>query len=119
MKVPIWINIGFQQRDRQDSQNLNNDTFCRLSVTKAQCIISKEKHPDSAILLNYDKDDYIQSYSPIKEAFRALSKNDILQQSISDDDFRFSNVRADDNGYILFIFHIRYQQNSQFPKQLK
>ena len=27
MNVPIWIIIGIQQRDRQDSQNLNNDTF--------------------------------------------------------------------------------------------
>ena len=27
MNVPIWIIVGFQQRDRQDSQNLNNDTF--------------------------------------------------------------------------------------------
>ena len=25
MNVPIWIIIGFQQQDRQDSQNLNND----------------------------------------------------------------------------------------------
>ena len=39
MNVPIWIIIGFQQRDRQDSQNLNNDTFCRLPVVSAQCII--------------------------------------------------------------------------------
>ena len=29
MNVPIWIIIGFQQQDRQDSQNLNNDTCCR------------------------------------------------------------------------------------------
>ena len=36
MNVPIWIAIGFQQRDRQDSQNLNNDIFCRLPVTSAQ-----------------------------------------------------------------------------------
>ena len=28
MDVPIWIVIGFQQQDRQHSQNLNNDTFC-------------------------------------------------------------------------------------------
>ena len=28
MNVPIWIIIGFQQQDRQHSQNLNNDTFC-------------------------------------------------------------------------------------------
>ena len=30
MNNPIWIIIGFQQRDRQDSQNLSIDSFCRL-----------------------------------------------------------------------------------------
>ena len=39
MSFPIWIFIGFQQQDRQNSQNLNNDTFCRLPVVSAQCII--------------------------------------------------------------------------------
>ena len=42
MKVPIWIIVGFQQRDRQDSQNLNKDTFCRLPVVSAQCIVWTE-----------------------------------------------------------------------------
>ena len=27
INVPIWVFAGFQQMDRQDSQNLNNDTF--------------------------------------------------------------------------------------------
>ena len=79
MKVPIWTIIGFQQQDRQDSQNLNNDTFCRLPVVSAQCIIGTEKYPDTGILLNYDDDDYSQGYHQIKEAFRALTKDDILQ----------------------------------------
>ena len=35
----MWIIIGFPQRGRQDSQNLNNGSFCRLPVTSAQCII--------------------------------------------------------------------------------
>ena len=43
MNVPIWINIRFQQQDRQDSQNLNNDTICRLPVVSAQGIIGTEK----------------------------------------------------------------------------
>ena len=43
MNVPIWIVIGFQQQDRQDSQNLSNDTFCRLPIVSAQCIIGTEK----------------------------------------------------------------------------
>ena len=49
MNVPIWIIIGFQQPDRPDSQNLNNDTFCRLPVVSAQCIIGSEKYPDAGI----------------------------------------------------------------------
>ena len=60
MNVPIWIIIGFQQRDRQDSHNLNNDSFFRLPVVSAQAIIGTEKYPDAGILLNYDDDDYSQ-----------------------------------------------------------
>ena len=50
--VPIWIYVVFKQNDRQHDQNLNNDTFYRMPVTSAQCIIGTEKYPDSAILLN-------------------------------------------------------------------
>ena len=60
MNVPIWINIGFQQRDRQDSQKLNEDTFCRLPVVSAQCVIGTEKYTDAGIILNYDDPDYSQ-----------------------------------------------------------
>ena len=112
MNVPIWIIIAFQQRDRQDSQNLNNDTFCRLPVVSAQCIIGTEKYPDGGILLNYDDDDdYSQGYHQIKKAFRALTKDDILQPYISEADFRISNVAVNDIGYNLYVFDIRYQKN--------
>ena len=79
INVPTWIIKRFQQRDRQDSQNLNNGTFCRLPVTSAQCIIGTEESLDAGISLNLDDDDYSQSFSQIKEAFRALTKVDILQ----------------------------------------
>ena len=52
MNVPIWTIIGFQQQDRQDSQDLNKDTFCRLPVVSAQCVIGTEKFPDAGMLLN-------------------------------------------------------------------
>ena len=105
MNVPIWIIIGFQQRDRQDSQNLNNDSFCSLPVVSAQCIIGTEKYPDAGILLNYDDDDYSQGYHQIKEAFRALTKDDILQPYISEADFRRSNVAVNDI-FIIYTFLI-------------
>ena len=57
MNVPISINIGFQQCDRQDSQSLSNDTFCRLAVTSVQCIIVTEKYQHAGIVSTYDDND--------------------------------------------------------------
>ena len=58
MNVHKWNIIGFQQPDREHSQNLNNDTLCRLAVISAHWIIRRESDPDAGILLNYDDDDY-------------------------------------------------------------
>ena len=101
MNVPIWIIIEFQQKDRQDSQNLNNDSFCRLPVIVAEWIIGTEKYLDGRILINYDDDDYCQDYTQIRKFFRALTKDDILQPYIGDDVFRSSNTRVDNIDYSL------------------
>ena len=65
--------------DRRDSQNLIIDTFCRLRVVSAHCIIGTEKNPDAGMLLNYNGNDYSQGYGQIKEASIALTKYDNLQ----------------------------------------
>ena len=119
MNVPLWIFIGFQQKDRQDSQNLKKYTFCRLPVISAQGIFETEKYPDDSILLNYDDDYYSHGYGQNNEASRALTKNDILQLFIRDTDFRSPNIRVDDVGYKYYVFDIRYQQNFQLSNQLK
>ena len=118
INVPIWVIIGFQQNDRQHDQNLNNDTFHRPSVISAQCIIGTEKYPDSAISLNYNDDDYSQGYSQIKQAFRALSKDDILNPYISDNDFR-STKYGINIGYILYVFDERYQKIFESAQPIK
>ena len=110
MIVPMWIIKGFQHRDRQELQNLNDDTFCRLLVVSSQFLIGTEKYPDTGILLNYDDDDYSQALVNFKQAFRALIKDDIIQPYISDHDFRSPNVRVDHVGYKLYVFDKRYQQ---------
>ena len=68
INVPTRIIVGFQQRDWQDSQNLNDDTFYRSQLTSAQCIIGTGKCPISAIFLKYD-DDYSQVNGQIKKFF--------------------------------------------------
>ena len=51
MHTPIRTIITFQQQDREDSQNLKIDTFCRLPVVGTQCIIGTENYPDAGLLL--------------------------------------------------------------------
>ena len=118
INIPTWIFVVFQQNDRQHDQNLNNDTFVRLPVISAQVVIGTERYPDSAILLNYEDDDYSQGYGEIKEAFRPLTKDDILQPYITEDDFRSSN-EGYNFGYNIYGFDIRYQKNFENAQPVK
>ena len=86
INILTWIIVGFQQRDRQYSQNLNKNTFYRSPVTSAQWILGTENYPDNSMLLIYDDDDYSQRYGKIKEVFKALTKDAILQPYISERD---------------------------------
>ena len=72
------------------------------------------KYPDSAILLNYNDDDYSQGCGQIKEAFKALTKDHILHQYISKHDFRSSN---DGNkiGMNLHVFDKKLEKFRKFP----
>ena len=119
MNIPIRIIIVFQQRDRQQTQNLKNDIFYRLHVASAQCLITTEKNPDAVILLNYDDDEYTQGYSQIEGIFRALTKDFILQPKKSDYNFRSSNAGVVELGYNLYVFDIRYRQNFTAAQPIK
>ena len=118
INIPTWIFVGFEQNDRQHDQNLNNDTFVRLPVISAHVVIGTERCPDSGILLNYDDDEYSQGYGLIKEAFKALTKDDILQPYITEDDFRLSN-EGNNIGYNIYAFDIRYQKNFENAQPVK
>ena len=118
VNIPTWVFVAFQQNDRQHDQNLSNDVFVRLPVISTQVIIGTERYPDSSILLNYEDDDYSQGYSQIKKAFRSLTKDDILQPYISEDDFRSSN-EGNNIGYNIYAFDIRYQKNFENAQPVK
>ena len=87
-------------------------------MISAQNVIGTERYPDSAILINHDDDDFAQGYGQTKEAFRALTKDDILQPYISEDDFRSSN-EGNNIGYNIYAFDIRYQKNFENAQPVK
>ena len=105
---------------KQNSQKLNNDTFCRLPVISTQGVTSTEKFPDSDILLNYDDDDdYSQGYAQFKNVFGAVTKDNILQPFRCDEDFRSFNAGVVEVGFNLYVFVIRYQQNFTASQPIK
>ena len=118
INIPTWVFVAFQQNDRQHDQNLNNDTFVRLPVISAQVVIGTERYPDTAILINYNDDDYSQGYGQIKEAFKSLTKDDILKPYISEDDFSSSN-EGNNIGYNIYAFDIRYQKKFENAQPVK
>ena len=118
INIPTWVFVTFQQNHRQHDQNLNNDTFIRLPVLSAQVVFGTKRYPDCAILINYEDDEYSQGYGQIKEAFKALTKDDILQPYISEDDFRSSN-EGNNIGYNIYAFDIRYQKNFENAQPVK
>ena len=70
--------------------------------------------------MNYNDDDYSQAYGLIKQAFKHLTRDDILEPYISDNDFRSSND-GNNIGYNLYVFDITYQRNfeSAQPKKVE
>ena len=118
INIPIWIYVAFQQSDRQHDQNLNNDTLVRLPVFSAQAVIGTERYPGSGVLLNYNDDDCSRGYGQIKGAFKALTKDDILQPYISENGFRSSNDE-NDTGYNIYAFDIRYRKNFETVQPIK
>ena len=69
-------------------------------------------------ILNYNDDDYTQGYSEVKEAFRALTNDNILQLYLSEDDFRSSND-GDEIGYNIHIFDTRYRKNFESARAIQ
>ena len=103
ISIPIIIFVCFQQRYRQDSQNIHKDTFYRPPVTITQCIMGTAKYPDPPILLNFDDKYYSQWYGQSEEACKVLTKDDIPNSYITDHDFRSTNVNdAEEDDYSIY-----------------
>ena len=89
-----------------------------MPVRSDQCKIGMEKYPINSIRLNYNDDEYSQAYGQIEEVFIALTKDNILQPYITEDDFRSSND-GDDIVYSIHSFDTRYQKSFESDESVK
>ena len=83
-----FVIVGFQARNKIDSQTHDNATFDRLSVSNAVCKIGSEKYPDDRIECDYDRNKYDRAYSEIENFYHLKSGTNLLNPIIDLHKFR-------------------------------
>ena len=102
--TPSFITVGFQARNKIDSQTHDIAIFDRLPVSNAVCKIGSEKYPDDGIECDYDRDKYDQAYSEIENFYLLKSETNLLSPFIDIHKFR--------TNYKFFVFDLSKQKDN-------
>ena len=101
--TPTFVIVGFQARNKIDSQPHDNATFDRLSVSNAVCKTGSEKYPDDGIECDSDRDKYDQAYSEIENFYHLKSETNLLNPFIDLHKFR--------RNYNFYVFDLSKQKD--------
>ena len=101
--TPTFVIVGFQARNKIDSQTHDNAIFDRLPVSNAVCKIGSEKYPDDGIECDYDRDKYDQAYSEIENFYLLKSETNLLNPFIDLHKFR--------TNYNFYVFDLSKQKD--------
>ena len=102
--TPTFVIVGFQARNKIDSQTHDNAKFDRLPVSNAVCKIGSEKYPDDGIECDYDRDKYDQAYSEIENFYLLKSETNLLNP--------FIDLRKFRTNYNFYVFDLSKQKDS-------
>ena len=102
--TPSFIIVGFQARNKIESQRHNNAIFYRLPISNANCKIGSEKHPDVGIEWDYDRDKYDPAYSGLENFSLLKSESNLLNPFIDLHNFR--------TNYNVYVFDLSKQKDN-------
>ena len=102
--TPTFVIVGFQARNKIDSQTHDNAIFDRLPVSNAVCNIGSEKYPDDGIECDYDRDKFDQAYSEIENFYLLKSETNLLNPFIDLHKFR--------TNYNFYVFDLSKQKDN-------
>ena len=86
--TPTFVTVGFQARNKIDSQTHDNATFDRLPISNAVRKIYSEKYPVDGMECYYDGDNYREAYHEIENFYRLYSETNLLNPFIDLHKFR-------------------------------
>ena len=102
--TPTFVIVGFQARNKIDSQTHDNAIFDRLPISNAVCKIGSEKYPDDGIECDYDRDKHDQAYSEIENFYLLKSETNLLNPFIDLHKFR--------TNYNFYVFDLSKQKDN-------
>ena len=103
IESPTFVIVGFQARNKIDSQVHDNAVFDRLPISNAVCKIGSEKYPDDGIECDYDRDKYDQAYSEIENFYHLHSETNLLKPFIDFNKFK--------TNYNFYVFDLSKQKD--------
>ena len=103
IESPTFVIVGFQARNKIDSQVHDNAVFDRLPISNAVCKIGSEKYPDDGIECDYDRDKYDQAYSEIENFYHLHSETSLISPFIDLNKFR--------TNYNFYVFDLSKQKD--------
>ena len=80
--TPSFVIVGFQARNKIDSQTHHNAIFDRLRISNAVCKIGSEKNPVDGNECDYDRDNCSEAYQEIENFYRLHTETNILRPFI-------------------------------------
>ena len=111
IESPTFVIVGFQARNKIDSQVHDNAVFNRLPISNAVCKIGSEKYPDDGIECDYDRDKYDQAYSEIENFYHLHSETSLLNPFIDLNKFR--------TNYNFYVFELSKQKDHIASQQIR
>ena len=67
--TPTFVILGFQARNKIDTQTHDNAVFDQFPISNAVCKMRSENYPDDGIGCDYDRDKFDQAYSEIENFY--------------------------------------------------
>ena len=105
--TPTFVIVGFQARNKIDSQTHDNAIFDRLPISDAVCKVGSEKYPVDGIECDYDRDNYREAYQEVENFYRLHTDTNLLRPFID-----LHKYRTNYNFYVFDLSkHIASQPN--------
>ena len=99
--TPTFLVVGFQAREKIDSQIHDNAISDRLPISKAVWKIGLEKYPVDGIERDYDRDNYRGAHQEMKNFYRLKNETNLLRPIIDVHELRYN--------YNFYVFYLSKQ----------